>query len=298
MGAITHSIEVNAPLQAVYNQWIRFAEFPRFMGGVDEVRPDGPTKLFWRAKIGGKEKQWEAEITDQVPNKRIAWQSVEGAANRGAVAFEPVSVSTTRITLTMEYEPEGFIEQVGDALGLPLGQVAEDLNRFRDLMEKRGDEAVARGGQTEPAEAPASAGQVTRGEDAEDAINVADWTERKTSLANQESPEIVVAGAIPTDSERTSDNIAATRDESLHRGEHSSEVPSGPGVPADKGFIRAENYEKDDPRTRAGVPTYEQIARRAYERYLERGENPGSPHEDWLASEKELSEKFRGAGRD
>ncbi|PWT87075.1 MAG: hypothetical protein C5B58_00355 [Acidobacteria bacterium] len=255
MGAITHAIEVNAPVQAVYNQWIRFEEFPRFMGGIDEVRPAGPSKLFWRAKIGGKEKQWEAAIIQQIPNERIAWQSVEGAANRGAVTFEPVSVSTTRITLTMEYEPEGFIEQVGDALGLSLGQVAEDLNRFRDLMEKRGDETVAGASQTEHVEIPAPAGQVTRGEDAEDSISVAKWTERKTSFENQESPEIVVAGTIPTDNERTGDNLGARRDEALHRGEHSSEASSGSGVPADKGFIHAEDYEKDDPRTGAGVPT-------------------------------------------
>jgi uncharacterized membrane protein len=137
MGAITHSVEVIAPLQAVYNQWIRFEEFPRFMGGVKEVRSEGISKLFWKVKIGGKEKHWEAEITEQVPNERIAWRSVEGSANRGAVIFEAVSESTTRVTLTIEYEPEGFIEQAGDALGIPLGQVAEDLNRFRELMEQR-----------------------------------------------------------------------------------------------------------------------------------------------------------------
>ena len=207
MGAITHSIEVSAPLQAVYNQWTRFEEFPRFMGGVDEVRPDGPKKLFWRAKIGGKEKQWEAEITEQVPNQRIAWQSIEGTPNRGAVTFEQVDVSLTRVTLNMEYDPEGFLEQAGDALGIPLGQVAEDLNRFRDMMEKRG-EIDAWSGQVEPLGTPGSTEKTIREEN----------------------------------------------------------VPS------------VEN---------------EQIAHRAYELYLERGKNPGSQHEDWLAAERELSEKAR-----
>jgi uncharacterized membrane protein len=82
MGATTHSIEVNAPLRAVYNQWTQFKEFPRFMEGVDEVRQEGPKSLFWKAKIGGKDKQWEAEITEQVPVKRIAWESVDGTPNR------------------------------------------------------------------------------------------------------------------------------------------------------------------------------------------------------------------------
>src|ERR1700740_1630970 len=155
MGAITLSMEVNAPLQTVYNQWTRFDEFPRFMDGVDEVRQDGPNRLFWKAKIGGKEKQWEAEITEQVPNTRIAWRSVDGASNRGAITFEELDVLQTRITLTMEYEPEGFIEQAGDALGIPLGQVAEDLNRFRAFMES-GRRPLVVVGQTDPLEIPLS----------------------------------------------------------------------------------------------------------------------------------------------
>ena len=83
MAAITHSVEVNAPLNEVYNQWTRFEDFPRFMEGVEEVRRDGPNRLFWKAKIGGKEKQWEAEITEQIPNSKIIWRSVDGALNMG-----------------------------------------------------------------------------------------------------------------------------------------------------------------------------------------------------------------------
>jgi uncharacterized membrane protein len=153
MAAISHSIEVNVPLQTVYNQWTRFEEFPRFMEGVKEVRRDGPNRLFWKAKIGGQEKQWEAEITEQVPNVRIGWRSVDGASNRGAVAFEALDVSQTRVTLRMDYEPEGFLEHAGDALGIPLGDVAENLNRFREFMENRESPTDAAGGQVDPVEA-------------------------------------------------------------------------------------------------------------------------------------------------
>ena len=293
MGAITHAIEVNAPLQAVYTQWIRFEEFPRFMEVSKKSDRPVPPSFFGEPNSVGKRKQWEAEITEQVPNERIAWQSVEGAANRGFVTFEPVSVSVTRVTLTMEYEPEGLIEQAGDVLGIPSGQVAEDLSRFRELVEKRGETDAWH--QTERLETPGPSGQNRKGQDA---VSVANLAGRNTSFENQELPEIVVAGTIPTDNERTGDNIGARRDESLHQREHSSEASSGPGVPTDKGFIRAEDYEKDDLGTGSGVPTYEQIARRTYELYLERGGNPGSPHEDWLAAEKELSERFRGTGPD
>ena len=153
MAAISHSVEVNVPLETVYNQWARFEEFPRFMEGVKEVRRDGPNRLFWKAKIGGQEKQWEAEITEQIPNVRIAWRSVDGASNRGAVTFEELDVSQTRVTLRMDYEPEGFLEHAGDALGIPLGDIAENLNRFREFMENQESPTVAAGGQIEPVEA-------------------------------------------------------------------------------------------------------------------------------------------------
>ena len=66
MGATIHSIEVNAPISEVYNQWTQFEEFPNFMEGVEEVRQEGPKSLLWRVDVGGKEMQWEAEITEQM----------------------------------------------------------------------------------------------------------------------------------------------------------------------------------------------------------------------------------------
>src|ERR1700722_19967750 len=140
MGSITHSIVVNAPLRVVYNQWTQFEEFPLFMEGVEEVRQEGDKRLLWKAKIAGKDKQWEAEITEQVPDKRIAWVSVDGTPNAGEVTFDLMESERTLITLTMEYEPEGFLETAGDALGIPSGQVEQDLKRFRDFIEQTGKE--------------------------------------------------------------------------------------------------------------------------------------------------------------
>ena len=100
MGVSTHSIEVNAPRRAVYNQWTQFEEFPRFMEGVEEVRQEDRKRLFWRAKIGGKVKEWEAEITEQVPDQRIAWESVDGSSNSGTISFEKIDADRTRINAT------------------------------------------------------------------------------------------------------------------------------------------------------------------------------------------------------
>lgn len=140
MGATTHSIEVNAPLRAVYNQWTQFEEFPCFMEGVEEVRQEGEKRLFWRATIGGKTKEWEAEITEQIPDERIAWQSVDGSPNSGTITFEKLDSELTRVSATTEYEPEGFIEKAGDALGIPSGRIEGDLGRFREFIEQRGRE--------------------------------------------------------------------------------------------------------------------------------------------------------------
>ena len=140
MAATTHSIEVNAPLRAVYNQWTQFEEFPLFMKGVEQVRQEDEKRLFWKSRIGGKVKEWEAEITNQVPDERVAWESVDGSPNSGTVIFQSISPDKTKVTATIEYEPEGFLEKTGDALGIPSSRVEADLERFRNFLEHRGEE--------------------------------------------------------------------------------------------------------------------------------------------------------------
>ena len=138
METIEKSVEVDAPLQAVYNQWTQFEEFPRFMQGVEEVRQLTDTRLFWKAEIWGKAAEWEAEIYEQIPDQRIAWRSVTGHPNAGAVSFQAVDEGRTRVTLTMSYEPLGALEKIADALGIVTGRVEGDLKRFREFIEERG----------------------------------------------------------------------------------------------------------------------------------------------------------------
>jgi hypothetical protein len=117
-----------------------FEEFPYFMEGVIEVRQEGEKFLFWKAKIAGRVKEWEVEITNQVPDQRIAWQSIDGSSNSGTITFEEISADWTRVNATIGYEPEGLLEKTGDALGIPSGRIEGDLQRFRDFMEERGRE--------------------------------------------------------------------------------------------------------------------------------------------------------------
>ena len=143
MAKVEQSIDVNVTVRTAYNQWTQFEEFPKFMEGVREVRQLDDKRLLWRAEIGGKEKSWEAEITEQVPDMRIAWCSISGAPNAGVVTFHRLSDDKTRIMLQMEYDPEGFVENVGDALGAAKLRIKRDLERFKEFIESRGAETGA-----------------------------------------------------------------------------------------------------------------------------------------------------------
>jgi uncharacterized membrane protein len=140
MERIDKSIEVEAPLSMVYNQWTQFEEFPEFMEGVEEVRQLDDKRLHWKASIGGKAKEWDAEIFQQIPDRQIGWRSLSGAKNSGMVQFEPVGPNRTRVNLVINYVPEGAMENVGDAIGVVSRRVEGDLERFKEFIEARGSE--------------------------------------------------------------------------------------------------------------------------------------------------------------
>jgi uncharacterized membrane protein len=141
MERIEKSIEVRQPVHTVYNQWTQFEEFPRFMSGVKEVKQLDDTHVHWHAEIFGKDKEWDAEITQQVPDQCIAWRSTSGdAPNAGVVQFEPIAADRTRVHLMMEYEPQGVVENVGDAVGLLSKRVQTTVEQFKKFIESRGVE--------------------------------------------------------------------------------------------------------------------------------------------------------------
>jgi uncharacterized membrane protein len=143
MSLIEKSIEINVPVRTAYNQWTQFEEFPRFMEGVTHVKQLDEKHLHWKAEIGGKEKEWDAEITEQIPDTRIAWRSRDGAQNAGVVTFHRLSDSTSKVMLQMEYDPAGVLENVGDVTGMVSLRVVGDLERFKRYIESRGQETGA-----------------------------------------------------------------------------------------------------------------------------------------------------------
>ena len=143
MSVIEKSIEINVPVNTAYNQWTQFEEFPKFMEGVKEVKQTADTHLRWKAEIAGKEKEWDAEITEQIPDERIAWRARDGAMNAGVVTFHRLSDKKSKVMLQMEYDPKGIVENVGDAVGVVSQRVLGDLERFKRYIENRGHETGA-----------------------------------------------------------------------------------------------------------------------------------------------------------
>lgn len=156
MGTITKSVDVSVPVSMAYNQWTQFESFPEFMEGVDEVRQLNDTRLHWVTKVGGNTREFDATITEQHPDERVAWTSLEEPKHGGVVTFHRLDESNTRVHLEMEYEPQSIPEKAGAAMGVVQQRVKGDLKRFKEFIESRDAESgawrgeIPRPSQTDP----------------------------------------------------------------------------------------------------------------------------------------------------
>ena len=138
MSEIIEAVDVDVPVKTAYDQWTQFESFPKFMKGVKSVRQLDDTTLEWVTSVAGKDKTWEAKITEQEPDQRIAWTATEGAHNAGVVTFHRLEEGKSRVTLQLDIDPEGPIENVGTALGFVQRRVKGDMERFKEFIEARG----------------------------------------------------------------------------------------------------------------------------------------------------------------
>jgi uncharacterized membrane protein len=148
---IEKSVDVQAPVRTAYNQWTQFESFPKFMEGVDRIEQTTPTRTHWKTTIGGVTREFDAEITEQHPDERVAWRSVDGPGHSGVVTFHRIDDKTTRVHLQMEYQPETLVEKAGSALGVVGSRIQGDLGRFKEFIEQRGTETGAWRGEVERA---------------------------------------------------------------------------------------------------------------------------------------------------
>jgi uncharacterized membrane protein len=140
MTTVEKSIDVNVPITTAYNQWTQFEQFPRFMGGVDKITQIDDTHLHWEVSIAGVDREFDAEITEQHPDERIAWRSTDGESHAGVVTFHRVEDAVTRINVQIDWKPKDLLEKVGSLLQVDDIQIGGDLKRFKELIESQGVE--------------------------------------------------------------------------------------------------------------------------------------------------------------
>ena len=163
MPKLKKSIEVNVPVRVAYDQWTQFEQFPTFMEGVESVEQVDDKRLHWRARVGNRVEEWDAEIFQQEPDQVIAWRSTSGARNEGLVRFEPLDGDKAKVELELHWEPQDATERVGDVLGADDMRVQGDLNRFKEFVESRGTATGAWRGRIEGEQVEEDAGSGSRG---------------------------------------------------------------------------------------------------------------------------------------
>ncbi len=150
MTTVTEAIDVAVPVHTAYNQWTQFESFPNFMGGVERITQLDDTHVHWKTSIDGVEREFDAEITEQHPDERVAWKSTDGTTHAGVVTFHRLAADQTRVTVQLDWQPEGIVEKAGAALGFDDRQVKSDLERFKKFIENQGSETGAWRGQVTP----------------------------------------------------------------------------------------------------------------------------------------------------
>jgi len=143
MSTIEETIDVDVPVSTVYSQWTQFESFPRFMEGIERVVQLDDTHLHWVAEVGGSRREWDAEITEQHPDERIAWRAIDQEGPDGVVTFRKLADDKTRVMVQMDYEPHGLKETAGAMAGSDARQVRDDLQSFKEFIEQR-DEPTGR----------------------------------------------------------------------------------------------------------------------------------------------------------
>ena len=144
MATVQESVDVDVPIRVAYDQWTQFESFPQFMGGVERITQLDATHTHWVTNVDGVKREFDAEITEQHPEERIAWTSTSGEAKHaGVVTFHRLDENKTRVMIQIDWQPEGLVEKAGAAVGVDDHQVKADLDRYKKFIEDKGTETGA-----------------------------------------------------------------------------------------------------------------------------------------------------------
>jgi len=138
MASVQDHIDVSVPVHTAYDQWTQFESFPHFMGGVESITQTDDTHNHWVTKVGGVSREFDTAITEQHADERIAWKSTDGTTHAGVVTFHRLGDNESRVTVQLDWAPEGLVEKAGAAVGVDDHQIKADLKRFKSFIEERG----------------------------------------------------------------------------------------------------------------------------------------------------------------
>ncbi|MEO6532337.1 MAG: SRPBCC family protein [Pseudolysinimonas sp.] len=139
MSQIIETIDVAVPVSTAYNQWTQFEQFPEFLEHVESITQTDATHTMWKVNIGGQVREFAAEITEQHPDERVAWNSTGGEVDHaGVVTFHKLDHALTRVTVQIDWQPDGLLEKIGSATGVASHVVKEELEHFKEYIEKKG----------------------------------------------------------------------------------------------------------------------------------------------------------------
>jgi uncharacterized membrane protein len=138
--SIIEDIHIGVPVDVAYDQWTQFQEFASFMKGVESVDQTDDVSSNWRAKVFKSRRNWKATVTEQIPDRKIAW-TTEGAkgTTKGVVTFHPLADDLTQVLLVIEYYPQGLFEKTGNIWRAQGRRARLDLKHFRRFVMMRGE---------------------------------------------------------------------------------------------------------------------------------------------------------------
>jgi uncharacterized membrane protein len=144
MAQIIETVDVEVPVRTAYNQWTQFESFPKFLDFIETIDQQDDTHTHWKVNIAGQEREFDTVISEQHPDERVAWTSTGGEVDHaGVVTFHKLSDTTSRVTVQIDWEPEGIVEKIGSAVGVPTHAVKKDLEKFKEFIESQGSETGA-----------------------------------------------------------------------------------------------------------------------------------------------------------
>jgi len=142
MPQVIETVDVNVPVSTAYNQWTQFESFPKFLSFVESITQIDETHTHWTVKIAGAVREFDAEITEQHADERVAWNSVGGDENHaGVVTFHKLSDTETRVTVQLDWEATGLAEKAGAVFGVDDHVIKKDLKNFKEFIEAEGVES-------------------------------------------------------------------------------------------------------------------------------------------------------------